>query len=105
MGVIPGMRWNPLLNALAASTYICIVVLFLHFMESVRSNTPDTLLDGLGVISLFVFSASVMAFLFFYRPLLLLIDGKKREALTYFLTTLGAFGAITATVLVLMSLQ
>lgn len=99
------MKWNPLLNALAASVYIGTVVLFLHFIESVRRDTPDTILDGLGVISLFVFSAAVMAFLFFYQPALRLIEGKKSEAVSYFLQTLGIFGLITAVVLMLVSIQ
>lgn len=99
------MKWNPLLNALAASSYIGTVVLFLHFIESVRRDTPDTILDGLGVISLFVFSAAVMAFLFFYQPALRLIENKKGEAVSYFLQTLGIFGVITALVLTLVSLQ
>ena len=99
------MKWNPLLNALAASAYIGTVVVFLHFIESVRHDTPDTILDGLGVISLFVFSAAVMAFLFFYQPALRLIENKRSEAVSYFLQTLGIFGVITALVLTLVSIQ
>ena len=99
------MKWNPFINAAAASAYIGAVVLFMHYIQSFRHDTPDTLLDGLGVISLFVFSAAVMAFLFFYQPALKLIENKKDEAVAYFLKTLGIFGAITAIVLVLVSLQ
>ena len=99
------MKWHPFLNATLAVTYISALVLFMHFIESIRHDTPDTLLDGIGVISLFVFSAAVMAFLFFYQPVLKLIENKKAEALTYFLKTMGIFGAITITVLTLVSLQ
>jgi hypothetical protein len=99
------MKWNPLLNAASATAYIGAVVLFLHFIESIRHDTPDTIIDGLGFISLIVFSASVMAFLFFYQPVLLLVENKKTEAVSYFLKTLGIFGAITVLVLALVSLQ
>lgn len=99
------MRWSPLVNAGAAAAYIGAVVGYIHFLESLRHDTPDTLLDGVGFISLFVCSAAVMAFLFFYHPLLKLIEGKKAEALSYFLTTLGFFGALTIVVLTLVSLQ
>jgi NADH:ubiquinone oxidoreductase subunit 6 (subunit J) len=99
------MRWNPLLNAGAAAAYIGAVALFMHFIGSLRHDTPDTLLDGMGVISLFVFSAAVMAFLFFYQPILMLIDNKKKEAVTYFLQTLAIFGAITIGVLISVSVQ
>ncbi len=99
------MKWNPYLNAFAASAYIGGIALFLQFIESIRHDTPDTLVDGTGFISLVVFSAAVMAFLFFYRPLLLLIEDKKKEALSYFLKTLLTFGVVTAIVLTFTSLQ
>jgi len=99
------MKWNPFLNALAAFAYIGALVLFMHFIESLRHDTPDTWLDGIGVISLFVCSVAVMAFLFFYQPAARLIEGKKNEAISYFLKTLGTFVAITAVALALVSLQ
>ncbi|MDB5245028.1 MAG: hypothetical protein JWN90_133 [Parcubacteria group bacterium] len=99
------MKWNPFINALAAVAYIGAVALFMHFIQSIRHDTPDTLLDSLGFISLFVCSAAIMAFLFFYQPLVRLVEGKKAEAISYFLKTLGIFGAITVAVLALVSLQ
>ncbi len=99
------MKWNPLLSALAAIAYIGAVVLFMRFIESVRHDTPDTLIDGMGFISLFVFSAAVMAFLFFYEPLQKLIENKKTEALSYFFKTLGIFGVVMVAILVVASLQ
>jgi hypothetical protein len=99
------MKWNPATNALAALAYIGAVALFMHFIVSLRHDTPDTLLDGMGVMSLVVFSAAAMAFLFFYQPVLLLIERKKAEAISYFLKTLGIFGAVTIIVLTLVSLQ
>jgi len=99
------MKWNPFLNAIAAALYIGFVVLFMRLIESVRHDTPDTLLDGMGMISLLVFSAATMAFLFFYQPVLKLIENKEAEAVSYFLKTLGIFGAVTIAVLTLVSLQ
>jgi len=98
------MRW-PILNAVAAVAYIGAVALFVQFIQSLRHDTPDTLLDGIGVLSLLVFSAAVMAFLFFYQPVLRLVENKKAEAAAYFLKTLGIFGAITIVVLTLVSMQ
>ena len=99
------MKQHPILNALAAIAYIAVVVTFMQFIESVRHDTPDTPIDGLGFLSLLVFSAAVMAFLFFYQPVSLLIENKKHEALSYFLKTLGHFGMITILILTAMSLQ
>ena len=79
--------------------------MFMQFIESIRHDTPDTVFDVMGVLSLLVFSAAVMAFLFFYQPILRLVEGKKVEAISYFLKTLGIFGLITAILLVAVSLQ
>lgn len=99
------MKWNPFWSAVAASGYIALVALFMQFIQSFRHDTPDTLLDGMGIISLFVFSAAVMAFLFFYQPVLRLLENKRTEAVSYFLKTLGIFGLITISMLLLVSMQ
>lgn len=103
--MINTMRWNPILNAVGAAAYIGAVALFMQLIQSLGHDTPDTPLDGMGVLSLLVFSAAVMAFLFFYQPIVLLIENKKKEALSYFLKTLGAFGVITVCLLVFISLR
>jgi len=99
------MKWTPFLNAMSAVTYIGAVTLFMQAIQSLRHDTPDTFLDGLGFISLFVFSAAIMTFLFFYQPVLMLVENKKTEAVSYFLKTLGIFGAVTIAILALTSLQ
>jgi len=99
------MKWNPFLSAASAVAYIGAVSLFMRFMESLRHDTPDTLLDGMGFMSLFVFSAAVMAFLFFYQPVLNLIENRRAEAISYFLKTLVIFGVITVMILTLVSMQ
>ena len=99
------MKWHPFLNAGLAVAYIGAVSVFLRFIESIRHDTPDTWIDGVGFMSLFVFSAAVMAFLFFYQPVSLLVENKRAEAVSYFLKTIGLFGIVTAIVLTLASLQ
>lgn len=99
------MKWNPFINATLAVIYIGAMAMFMRFIESLRHDTPDTLVDGMGAMSLFVFSAAIMAFLFFYQPLVLLAENKRAEALSYFLKTLGIFGTITLVVLTLASLR
>src|SRR5690242_16663848 len=99
------MKWNPFVNALGASAYIFGVALFMNFITSIRHDTPDTIIDGAAFISLFVFSAATMGFLFFYRPIMLLAEDKKKEAIDFFLKTLSTFGVVTIIVLVLVSTQ
>lgn len=99
------IKWNPFLNAAAAVVYVGAVALFIHFISLLRHDTPDTWLDSIGFISLFVCSTAVMAFLFFYQPIVHLIENKKAEAVAYFLKTLAIFGAITILILTLVSVQ
>lgn len=93
------MRWNPYLNAIGATAYIGGVALLISHIASLHRDTPDNLIGSIAFISLVVFSAAVMGFLFFYRPVVLLIENKKEEAIFFFLKTLGTFGIITLIVI------
>jgi hypothetical protein len=99
------MKYQPYFHAISAIAYIGAVALFMNYIESIRRDTPDTIIDGLGFISLFVTSVATMAFLFFYQPLILLLENKKAEALTFFFKTLSTFAAITVVILAATSLQ
>lgn len=89
------MSWNPYLNAIGAAAYIWGVGFLINHIASLHHDTPDNLTGSIAAISLMVFSAAVMAFLFFYRPVALLVESKKDEAVFFFLKTLGTFGFIT----------
>lgn len=93
------MPWNPYIHALAATTYIWGIGFLLHYISSIHHDTPDKFTDPIAALSLLVFSVAVMAFLFFYRPTVLLIENKRQEAVTFFLKTLGTFGCITLVLL------
>ena len=99
------MRFNPYINAACAAAYIGAIGLLMQFISSLLHDTPDTLLDPIAFLSLLVFSVAVMAFLFFYKPVVLLLDNKKHEAVSYFLKTLMTFGAITVLMLTLVALM
>lgn len=100
------MKPHPFWNAAGAAAYIGLVVLFLQYLNAIGQNVPDNrVLDPMGAISLLVFSVAVMAYLFFYQPAVLLIDGKKKEALAYFFTTLAVFGVITAAIFAVIALS
>jgi hypothetical protein len=43
-----------------------------------------------------------MAFLFFYQPLQLFIEGKKKKAVNLFVRTVGVFAVFTALILILL---
>ena len=96
------MSKNPLINALSASGYIILVASVMTFVTQPLRNKPDTFFAPIIFLSVLTLSVAVMAFLFFYQPLQLFIDGKKKEAVDLFVKTVGIFAATTAVALVLL---
>jgi hypothetical protein len=96
------MSKNPIINALSASAYIILVVSVMTFVTQPLRNKPDTFFAPITVLFVLTLSVSVMAFLFFYQPLQLFIEGKKKESVNLFGKTVGIFATITAIVLILL---
>lgn len=93
---------SPIINGLSASAYIILVVTVMTFVTQPLKNKPDTFFAPITFLSVLTLSVAVMAFLFFYQPLLLFIEGKKKEAVNLFVKTVGIFAAITAVILILL---
>ena len=96
------MSKNPIINAFSASAYIILIVSVMTFVTQPLKNKPDTFFAPITVLFVLTLSVAVMAFLFFYQPLQLFIEGKKKEAVDFFVKTVGVFAAITAVVLILL---
>lgn len=96
------MSKNPLINALGASGYIVLVVTIMTFVSQTQKNKPDTFFAPITFLSLLTLSVVVMTYLFFYQPLQLFIEGKKKQAVNLFVQTVGIFAALTVVVLILL---
>jgi hypothetical protein len=96
------MSKNPIINALSASAYIILVVTVMTFVTQPLMNKPDTFFAPATMLFVLTLSVAVMAFLFFYQPLLLIIEGKKKEAVNLFIKTTGIFAVITTAILFLL---
>jgi len=96
------MTKNPIVNALSAAGYIVLVVSIMTWITAPLKNKPDTLFAPITVLFVLTLSVAVMAFLFFYQPLQLFIEGKKKEAVNLFVKTVGIFAAITVVILTLL---
>jgi len=80
---------KPFLYALVASEYIVFLVLS---VSTFGPAIPEpNIVIPIGMLSLLVLSVAVMAFLFFYEPVQLLIEGRQKEALATFCKTVGFF--------------
>jgi hypothetical protein len=95
------MSKNPVVNALSASGYIVFIVSAMTSIMQTQRNRPDTIAAPIIMLSVLTLSVAVMAYIFFYQPLQLFFEGKKKEAVNLFVRTVGVFGAITALVLLL----
>jgi len=94
---------NPFINAASATLYITLVALFMFY--GIKLLPPkDTFLTPIAMLSLFTLSASVMGYLFLYQPLVLFLDGHKKNAINLFLQTVAVFAGITVLVFVLLFL-
>lgn len=96
------MSKNPIINAFGAAAYIILVVSVMTFVTTPLRNKPDTFLAPITMLFVLTLSVAVMAYLFFYQPLQLFIEGKKKEAVDFFVKTLGIFALITVVVLGLL---
>src|SRR4030065_122198 len=92
----------PIINALSALIYILVVVTVMTFATQPLKNKPDTFFAPITLLSVLTLSVAVMAFLFFYQPLQLFIEEKKKEAVNLFVKTVGIFAVFTAVVLILL---
>ena len=93
------MPKNPYLHAVLASLYIVAIVLAINFGTQ-YAPPKDNLLMPMAMLSLFVLSASVMGYLFVFEPAQMYLSGKKQDAISFFLKTVGTFAVITAVIAV-----
>ena len=92
------MTTNPFINAGLALAYIAGLVSILFYWSPDEPRDPSILFP-IAALSLLVLSVSVMAYLFFYKPVLMLLDGQREQAVKLFLHTVGAFAGVTLLVL------
>lgn len=94
------------LNALGATLYIVLVASFLFYgPQFFATKTEDTVFIPIAMLLLFVLSASVTGLLVLGRPVFWYLDGKKKEAVSLLMTTIGFLSIITVIAFVVMMLM
>ncbi len=96
------MTTNPIYNALFAIAYIIGVASLMFSAETVFGGVEDNITFPIMALSLLVLSVSVMAYVFFYQPVILLIDQKREQAVKLFLQTVGTF-ALALVIIIIIS--
>lgn len=79
---------NAALNALGVGAYILVIAYVMNKIQNFLPNMPEYL-AAVTMLMLFVFSAALTGYLVLGKPILLYIDGHKKDALTTFGYTLA----------------
>lgn len=95
------MTKNPFYNALAALAYIVTIATTLFTLSHFTAGEDDSILFPVAGLSMLVLSVALMAYIFFYQPVVMLLDGKHGEAAKLFLQTLGIFACGTVSILII----
>lgn len=85
------MTTNPFYNALFAIAYIVMLVTVIFSTTHFHGFPQESILYPMVMLSVLVLSVALMAFLFFYQPVILLLDGHRQKAVKLFLQTVGIF--------------
>ncbi|MDQ7814676.1 MAG: hypothetical protein RDU25_02665 [Patescibacteria group bacterium] len=84
------------LNASATALYVACVAMFMSYTSVIFGGVEEkTPLIPFAMLLLFVLSAGVTGSLVVGRPILWYLDGKKKEAVSLFIITLGLLFLIT----------
>jgi hypothetical protein len=83
-----------IINGLGTSIYVVAIASFIYFLGNFL-NPAKTVLIPIAMLMLFVFSAAFTGTLVFGRPVIMYLDGKKREALSLLFYTMGIFFTVT----------
>jgi hypothetical protein len=89
------IRKQALTNVLLTTGYISLVSLFMFYAEHSKIGKVNSFIGPIAFLMLFVCSASITSFLIFGKPAQMYVDGKKKEALSLILNTLGFFSILT----------
>ena len=89
------------LNSLGTAVYIILVVSLIFSLQ--RYVEPkDTILAPIIMLMLLVCSAAITGFLVLGKPVMLYIDGKKKEAMSLLSCTIGILALLTVVLVMVL---
>lgn len=91
-----------LYNALGVAAYIALVSLVMSNADQLFGTT-DTYLSQVAFLSLFALSAVMVSSLVLGKPLMMYLDGKKKEAVSLFMQTVGWLAGFTVVLLIVLT--
>ena len=88
-----------------AALYIALVATFMQNAEKIfdSADKPDGVLAPISFLLVFVVSAATMGMLVFGKPLMLYLDGQKREGVMTAVCTIAQLAAYTVLLFVVLA--
>ena len=86
-----------LINAGLAALYVFILTFIMSNNKSIPKGAPEFLI-GMGMLLIFVISATIMGYLVLGKPILMYLDGAKKEAVKLFYLTVTWLILIAVTI-------
>ena len=99
---------NPVVHSLGHAVLTLAYVSLVAFVMSHAQSWfpgPDTWLTPVAVLMLFVLSAAITGTLVLGRPILMYVDGQKKEGLQFFGYTVGWLLILTIIVFVVLAVH
>jgi len=93
---------SAVVNSAATALYIVLVALFLFYVGENKIGQEDSVLIPIFMLMLLVFSAALTGTFVLGKPVLLYLDGKKKESINLLVCTLGIFFLMTVIALILL---
>ncbi len=91
-----------IIDSIGTAAYIILIASFIYFLKSSFSDQKDTIITTVSALLLFVCSAAITGFLVFGKPIMLYVDGKKREAISLLGYTIGMLALITIIIFIFL---
>lgn len=95
------MKKRSLLHSLGVVAYVALVATFMRNANNLVGTT-DTILTGMVFLLLLTVSAAIVGSLVFGYPVVLFLNGQKKEGVMTAITTIGWLAAELAVALVVL---
>jgi len=92
-----------LINAGLAALYVFALTFLMSSNKVTPKGAPEYLI-GMGMLLIFVISATVMGYLVLGKPILMYLDGAKKEAVKLFYLTLSWLVVIAAIIFSILAI-
>ena len=91
-----------LMNSVGTAAYIILVVSLIWSLQAFSSEPSHAVIIPIAMLLLLVCSAAITGFLVFGKPVMLYVDGKKRDSIRLLSHTLGMLILITLIAFILL---